>query len=335
MPPKLFSRTNRKVKKQENDASSSEGRRDRDGFQLRRDERILRPGVDSKKSRSLRDAIKVFYVNVTVIDASDAVYHTVHAKVRLIPGTKGFKEGVAKAVAERAAVTVHPKHIAKKLAIKVPKILMYQLSRKGLLLHAETVFMQHTYFVIQLQVQHADPMLLAQSAADGEAKNRQRRMNHTAAADGNDNDDDDVDDEQGDDDDSSMSVASSVIDDWLEQQEHNEREQVSSPYVARSRLLGAKTDTTNALLSRKSPLVRCLGWFLSMVSPRYRHYLESCYLPNLIQAKISEKVNEMLRKKLDDKYIVAETEVLMEDKQARYFFRHLQVVRDMEKESKK
>ena len=72
-----------------------------------------------------------------------------------------------------------------------------------------------------------------------------------------------------------------------------------------------------------------------MVSPRYRHYLESCYLPNLIQAKISEKVNEMLRKKLDDKYIVAETEVLMEDKQARYFFRHLQVVRDMEKESKK
>jgi hypothetical protein len=282
-----------------------------------------------------RDGTKLFYVNVTILDASDAVYRkvysTLHEKLsrtKFIPGPV-VKTKLANAIAGGAASTVSPNLIAKKMSIKIPKVLMYQLGRKGLKLHAETVFLELNYFVIQLQIQHADPLVLAQSLADDQQKEKEQ-MNQKATQRAQSENDTDVTDDVGDDD----SVASAVIDAWLEEQDKLDTEEATSPFVVTSRL-DAKVDAVNnTLLSRSTALVRCLKWLKSFISERYRVYLESNYLPNLMQAKISAKVDENLSKKLKDKCIVAETEVLLEDRQARYFYNQLYHIRRMDKETK-
>lgn len=60
--------------------------------------------------------------------------------------------------------------------------------------------------MIQLQVQHAEPVLSAQSVSDGVAKHKQRKMNHAGVDD--DDDDANVDDGHSDSDGSNSIVAS-------------------------------------------------------------------------------------------------------------------------------
>lgn len=250
---------------------------------------------------AVRDELEVFFVNCTVIDASLAVYDKVHDKFsKPNKSPNSIREKVACAIASKAAKIVTSQSIASKLSEKIPKLLMYKLSDHGLQLLAETVFMEDTFFVVQLQVQYANPALLLESLEDDD--------NET------DNDDND-------------SVETVVLDEWMEQMEKDAQEQVRSQNVFTSRM--------DAKLLRKSPLsrsktcpARWLDWILSKCSSAYRKRIESRYLPILIQRIIISKMDKIIRKKFNEKNVVAETQVLREQEQARYFFDHLNELRN-------
>jgi len=126
---------------------------------------------------------------------------------------------------------------------------------------------------------------------------------------------------QDDDDDSVESV---VLREWIKEQERELKEQATSPYVVTSRLDAKIRDSP---LTRRSCPARWIDWLLSKLSSRYRDKIESQYLPSLIQKQITKKMDDMLRKKMVEKDVVAETEVLPESQQARYFFDHLREIR--------
>ena len=83
--------------------------------------------------------MKVFYVNVTVLDASAAVYNKIHTTLsRNLPGTADFKAAVASRVAEKASQAVSPKMVTKMLSEKMKELLVRfhapecQFTRTGL-----------------------------------------------------------------------------------------------------------------------------------------------------------------------------------------------------------
>lgn len=162
---------------------------------------------------------------------------------------------------------------------------------------------------MQLQVQNANPVLLAESLA----------------AEQKDDDDNDNNDDE--------SVESVVLNDWIREQERESREQATSPYVVTSRLeakLARDSSSSNtAALSRRSCPARWLAWLLAKCSKKYRDKIESRYLPILIQKQITQKMDDMLRVKMAEKNVLADTEVLPERLQARYFFDHLQQTRKL------
>jgi hypothetical protein len=88
---------------------------------------------------SADENLDVFYVNITVIDASMAVYNKVRSKLsssERLPGPKQFREKLANAIASKAAEHLPAKAIAEKLSKKIPQVLMYKLAEKGLKLFA-------------------------------------------------------------------------------------------------------------------------------------------------------------------------------------------------------
>ena len=120
------------------------------------------------------------------------------------------------------------------------------------------------------------------------------------------------------------SVESVVLNDWIKAQEKEMNEQASSPYVVTSRL-DAKIQGGH--LTRTSCPARWLDWLLAKISKRYRDKIESRYLPVLIQKQITKKMDDILRAKMAEKNLVANTEVLPQRHQARYFFDRLREVR--------
>ena len=195
--------------------------------------------------------------------------------------------------------------------------------------YRETVFLEKTYFVIQIQVQHVNSALLLESVAEDDDKGADssgresgRRRN---------------DESESDDDDSSSSnssVESSVLDEWLEKQEREASEQAASPYVVTSRLDVKAALSKNSALSRSTSCpVRWIDWLLSKISLRYRKRLESQLLPTMIQMVVTQRIHKMMRKKMVEKNLVARTKVLPETEQARYFFDRLKQVRNPSTES--
>ena len=98
----------------------------------------------------------VAYVNFTIIDASDAIYNAVHAKVRekqdqfgvaVVP--KKFKERVANKAAKFAASKVKKEAIASGLSEYLPKLLMYKMYHEaGMKVAAQTVFVEDSFVVM-------------------------------------------------------------------------------------------------------------------------------------------------------------------------------------------
>jgi len=193
----------------------------------------------------------------------------------------------------------------------------------------ETVFLEKTYFVIQIQVQHVNSALLLESVAEDDGKS----VDNVEKAE--DDDDDESDDDDDDSSSSNSSVDSSVLDEWLEKQELEAHEQAASPYVVTSRLdVKAALSSKNSALSRsRSCPVRWINWLLSKISLRYRKRLESQLLPTMIQLVVTNRIHKMMKKKMVEKNLVARTKVLPETEQARYFFDRLKQVRNPSTES--
>jgi uncharacterized membrane protein YheB (UPF0754 family) len=151
--------------------------------------------------------------------------------------------------------------------------------------------LEKSYFVIQLQVQSVNPVLHLESLSE---------------------------DRQSNDDDES--VESVVLSDWIQAQEKELKEQATSPYVVASRLDARIRDSP---LTRTSCLVRWFDWLLKMLSKRYREKIESRCLPILIQEQITKKLNDILKAKMVETNVLADTVVLAERDQARYFLDNL------------
>lgn len=261
-----------------------------------------------------REKYPCFYVNVRILDASAAVYEKVQQKVSNIT-VLPFK----KAVASRISGIVSDEAVTKRLARKLPKLLMYLLSQKGLRLHAETVFVHDTYLVLELLLLHADPVAFAQSVAEEAAtqKLKESLIQECRETGIYQEEDEDADEE--------CSISTQVLDDWLASQAFDGNQQVGSQYTVTSRLDAISSN--NTALSRTTLLARIVQCLLDIVlSSSSRKRLESEYLPNIIQEIVARKMDCILRQKMVDKQVHSDTVVLSAQDQARYFFAQLRLL---------
>lgn len=75
-----------------------------------------------------------------------------------------------------------------------------------------------------------------------------------------------------------------------------------------------------------------LYWLLRVLGAKHLKTLDEEILPNVVQKKMEPMLNEMLQIKLEEEMKVdAETLVLSEDKQARYFYNKLKEIRSATK----
>lgn len=256
---------------------------------------------------------KTAYVNITILDASDAIYNMVHSKVNETHknwvGPQKFKDMVAHNVAKTASTKVPKRVLVQKLSDKIPKMLMYKMYHNaGMRLAAQTVFREDKYAVLQIQVQWVDTKRLLENAKEDVR---------------NSGTEEDKKEEEEDDD----SVATAVLDEWIEEQKNLLQEEQESSFVTEAQNLepeGEKIDFSNW----REVLVMILAWILTKIMPvTITKDLEENKLPALIQSQISKNMKEMLDKKLASKNLRAETAVLPEEEQARYFFANLQKIR--------
>ena len=272
----------------------------------------------------------VTFINLTIVDASESVYDAVHekmisqAKKQFVP--KALQKKVAKRVARTAANHVPPRVIAEKLAQKLPKTLMYKMYHKiGMQCAAQTVFVEDSFVVVQLQVQYVDSGRLLKTAkekAENSVKEDSRTGENIPAS------DDEMDDNDEDDDES---VATKVLDEWIEEQENLAHEESQSPFVTS---VVSNQATEAPLKSWAVMLIACLEWIISRFLPvKIHRELEANYLPALVQSNITATMTSMMSKKLAQKSLKAESVVLSQDLEARYFFKQLQKIRGKEQPS--
>jgi len=73
------------------------------------------------------------------------------------------------------------------------------------------------------------------------------------------------------------------------------------------------------------------AWFFRMIGVKGQRSIEEEFLPRLIHLKLESALNEVIVEKLESKKVVADTMVLPEAKQARYFYEKLRQVREANK----
>jgi protein required for attachment to host cells len=288
--------------------------------------------------QAIDDSLKVFYINLTVLDATEAVvdkvHNIMHGRRLHMPAPKAWRKAWTKTVAKRAAKHVSRKHVAKLLARKIPPRLIRTMNKRGLSVWAETVFCDHAFVVVQVQVHHVDPVVFAESGVknqlEKELKQRKEvderlksRLEHkdsfSTSSSCSISSDPDSDNEGIDSDDDSVSENQ-----WMEAQKEALHAQSDNPFIV------GKYETCPVLPARvtyQSRLAWWMDWILSWLSPAYRHRMESRYLPNLIQRQLTGQTQRILRKRLRGRKIITDLQVLLEESQARYFFNHLKVVR--------
>ena len=72
-----------------------------------------------------------------------------------------------------------------------------------------------------------------------------------------------------------------------------------------------------------------VGVGLGLIGSSNQQWVEEDYLPKVVQKKLETVLPEILRKALGEYYLVAETYVLGESKQSRYFFAKLREVQSI------
>ena len=204
----------------------------------------------------MRPDRKVIYVNLVVVDATDAIDQQLQREFKDMP------KPIHDVAAGLAAAWATPERVAEALTIDLPKDLVAKMASKGLTAVAETTFWEGPYLVVQLQILSVSP------AAMVEAQSK------------------DFYDEFGD----------------LEEEAH----------------------MSQALALR---LKGCIQSVLSWFGMRTQKSLESDYLPMLIQSKMENIMDEALAGKLRKRGLHAVSKVLIEEKQARFFFDTLRQVR--------
>mmetsp|Transcript_11684 Transcript_11684/g.22387 ORF Transcript_11684/g.22387 Transcript_11684/m.22387 type:complete len:268 (+) Transcript_11684:122-925(+) len=208
-------------------------------------------------SSLMRPDRKVIYVNLVVLDATDAIDQQLQREFKDIP------KPLHNVACGLAAAWATPERVAEAMAIDVPKNLVAKMADKGLTTVAETTFIEGPFLVVQVQILSVSP------AAMVEAQSK------------------DFYDEFGD----------------LEEKAH----------------------MSQALALR---LKHCIQSVLDWFGVKNKKSLESDYLPRLIQSKMESIMDEAVAGKLKQRGLHAISKVLIQEKQARYFFDTLRQVRE-------
>lgn len=253
------------------------------------------------KDSAMNAEKKVFYLNLTILDAKTAVYtgvqKKIEAKANVAPNF--IQKRVANTLATVASKAVKPAKIAETLSTKLAKILPFAMKEKGLTLAAEVAFIEKAYIVWEMQIQHADIDILMEEAKkkkDGKA------------------DSDELDLE---------GITDAELDKLIAGQDKRLLEKKAS--------LSKEKDVTNSSYSSS---------FLSGVQPFFeflfggREKLQDDRLPKLIQSQMTNTMDKMMKKKFDEKGMVADVVANEEKDQARYFYEHLKKVRSNEIDAK-
>ena len=73
-----------------------------------------------------------------------------------------------------------------------------------------------------------------------------------------------------------------------------------------------------------------LDWCLTIIGTENQKKLEEEYLPDKVEAKLQSKILAIMKDKLEKKGIIANIEIVKEEKQARYFYEKLKEIRNKE-----
>lgn len=106
-----------------------------------------------------KDERPVLYINIIVLDASEAVKATVTESIN--KNRPKMPEQIKKGVAQVASDLATPSRVAEKIGAKVCEKMTKKLKEKGITAEVEEVFQELNYLVLQMQVQHVDTVTVA------------------------------------------------------------------------------------------------------------------------------------------------------------------------------
>jgi hypothetical protein len=104
----------------------------------------------------------VLYVNVVIEDASEAIKAGVSEKIEDCNLPSKLKKRL-RHIGKFAADKISAARIVNKMAPKMVKEMPVKMKKKGLTVHAEEVFRDGAFFVIQMQVQHVDAAVMLEA----------------------------------------------------------------------------------------------------------------------------------------------------------------------------
>lgn len=215
------------------------------------------PLVVDGASSIIREDRKVIFINLVVLDASNAIDQQLSKKL------KGrVARPLVKAATAVATTLATPERVAAALAADLPKQMVDKMASKGLTAAAELTFLEGPYVVVQLQIQAVSPAAMIEA---------QSKDSYNA--------------------DGQLEVAAQLGQDWA------------------------------------ARLQACLASVLALIGVHRQKSLEQEYLPRLVQSKMETVMGDIMAGKLQDKGLQAVSQVLPEDKQARFFFGTLRELR--------
>jgi hypothetical protein len=288
-----------------------------------------------RQSESIEmDAEKsILYINVVVIDASEAIKDRVRTRVedKRLHVPKRLRR-VVTAAATGIAGNVFTLHkIAKKVSKKICHKLPPKMFARGITAVVEEVFREGPYVVFQLEIQRVDLATLTKKQLDKELK--------AGRDDGDDS--------------SKQKKDDGHTRDKKEKKEGHTKKHIDADTDTR----GIDTDFTATTVDATMTIAtiqpqHVKHWFLywlELFIAWFLYWLEQCLicmgashqrrleeevLPELILGKLEIIVGEILAEKIEEKFLDAESNVCSEAAQARYFFDTIKEVRQIDEKDK-
>ena len=282
-----------------------------------------------RQSESIEmDAEKsILYINVVVIDASEAIKDRVRTRVDHLRVPRRFRR-VVTAAATGIAGNVFTLHkIAKKVSKKICQKLPEKMFVRGITAVIEEVFREGPYVVFQLEVQRVDLATLTEKQLDKELKA------------GRDDDDD--------------SSKEKKDDDHTRDKKKKKEGDIKKDLHADADTRSIDTDFTTTTVDPGMTMAtiqpqhvkhwllywleQFIAWFLYWLEQclicmgaSHQRRLEEDVLPELILGKLEIIIGEILAEKIEEKFLDAESNVCSQAVQARYFFDTIREVRQVD-----
>lgn len=316
----------------------------------------------------------ILYINIVVIDASEAIAARVRPRVDFFHLPKPLRRVVTAAATGIAGHVFTLHKIAKKVSKKICLTLPEKCFARGITAVIEEVFREGPYVVFQLEVKRVDLATLTEKQAE-------RQLDKDLKA-GRDDDDDDDDNSTS----SKQHTDKGHIHDKkkksegdtkakelekqrkkedkakakeakeLEKQRKREDENINihtdtgthdiDTDITTTTVDNAMTMATIKPQHMKRWLLywskQCLSWFLywleqflKCIGASHQRELEEDVLPALILGKLEEIVGKILAEKIEEKFVDAETNVCSAASQARFFFDTIKEIRQVAEKDEK